>query len=223
MIKTETLSFLRELKQNNRKDWFNENRSIYEESKADFLAFIQQLIEEFGKIDNSIQFVKAKDCIFRINRDIRFSNDKSPYKINFGAFITPNGKKSMNYAGYYFHLEPGNSFVGGGIYMPMPPELKKIRHYIDTNYPEFLEIITTEPFTTVYKGLDEDPECVLTRLPKGYEADNPAAEYLKFKSFTATVPLTDREIQSPKLLPKTINAFQALNPLNDILNKALSL
>lgn len=222
MIKPGTINFLRELKKNNCKDWFDENRSIYEESKADFIAFIQQVIAEVAKIDNTIQFVKAKDCIFRINRDIRFSNDKSPYKINFGAFITPNGKKPMNLAGYYFHLEPGNSFAGGGIYMPMPPELKKIRHYIDANYPEFIDAITTEPFSSVYQGLDVDPGCMLTRVPKGFDTDNPAAEYLKFKSFTATVPFTDKEIQSPKLLSKTIDAFQALIPFNKFLNKAIS-
>ena len=106
--------------------------------------------------------------------------------------------------------------------MPMPPELKKIRHYIDANYPEFLEIITSKPFSTVYQGLDVDPGYTLTRVPKGFEADNPAAEYLKFKSFTATIPITDKVIQSPKLLPITIAAFQALIPFNIFLNKAIN-
>lgn len=221
MLKASTVSFLRDLKNNNSKDWFDENRKVYEAAKADFVSFVQQVIDKFSQIDNSIQFVKAKDCIFRINRDIRFSNDKSPYKTNFGAFITKNGKKPMNMAGYYFHLEPGNSFAGGGVYMPMPPELKKIRMAIDTNYPEFLQIINNEPFASVFGQLDKDPDCILTRVPKGYEADNPAAEYLKYKSFTAVVNLEDKELNTDTLMNKTIAAFEALKPLNDFLNEAL--
>lgn len=221
MLKASTIGFLRDLKNNNRKDWFDENRKVYETAKADFVSFVQQVIDEFSKIDNSIQFVKAKDCIFRINRDVRFSNDKSPYKTNFGAFITKNGKKPMNIAGYYFHLEPGNSFAGGGVYMPMPPELKKIRMAIDTNYPEFLQIINNESFASVFNQLDKDPECILTRVPKGYETDNPAAEYLKYKSFTAVVNLEDKELNTDTLMNKTIAAFEALKPLNDFLNEAL--
>lgn len=221
MLKASTISFLSDLKKNNRKEWFDENRNIYETAKADFLAFIQAIINEFSKIDNSIQFVKAKDCVFRINRDVRFSNDKSPYKTNFGAFITRSGKKPMNLAGYYFHLEPGNSFAGGGIYMPMPPELKKIRIAIDANYPEFLQIINNESFTSVFGALDKDPKFVLSRVPKGYEPDNPAVEYLKYKSFTAIISITNEELLSKNLLNKTIKTFEALKPLNDFLNEAL--
>jgi len=221
MLKANTIGFLRDLKNNNRKDWFDGNRKVYETAKADFVSFVQQVIDEFSKIDNTIQFVKAKDCIFRINRDVRFSNDKSPYKTNFGAFITKNGKKPMNIAGYYFHLEPGNSFAGGGVYMPMPPELKKIRMAIDANYPEFLQIINNELFASVFSQLDKDPECILTRVPKGYDSDNPAAEYLKYKSFTAVVNLEDKELNTDSLMDKTIAAFEALKPLNDFLNESL--
>lgn len=221
MLNPATLNFLKDLRNNNHKEWFDENRKLYESAKSDFLYFVQQVIDEFSKIDNSFQFVKAKDCIFRINRDIRFSNDKSPYKTNFGAFITKNGKKPMNLAGYYFHLEPGNSFAGGGIYMPMPPELKKIRAAIDVNFPEFLQIIQNKKFKNVFSGLDIEPELMLTRVPKGFETDNPAAEYLKFKSFTAVVNLSDEQLQSNNLLSKTIEIFAALKPLNDFLNNAL--
>ncbi len=222
MLKSSTIDFLRNLKKNNNKEWFEENRKVYEPAKSDFLLFMQQIIDELSIIDNSIQLVKAKDCIFRINRDVRFSNDKSPYKTNFGAFITKKGKKPMNIAGYYFHLEPGNSFAGGGIYMPLPAELKKIRQAIDTNYPDFLQIISSKSFLSVFKELDKDPEMILKRLPKGFDNDNPAAEYLKYKSFTAVVNLPENELVSDGLLNKTLKVFESLKPLNDFLNNALT-
>jgi uncharacterized protein (TIGR02453 family) len=120
MIQASTLKFLKELKKNNNKPWFDANRKRYEEAKKDFENFIQQVINAHSKKDKTLASLKAKDCMFRINRDVRFSKDKSPYKTNLGASINKGGRKAFQTAGYYFHLEPGQLFVGGGVYQPFP-------------------------------------------------------------------------------------------------------
>src|ERR1700734_3777017 len=116
MLAVATIKFLKDLKKNNNKPWFESNRKKYEDAKADFSKFIQGIIEKHAKKDKTLKDLKAKDCMFRINRDVRFSKDKSPYKTNFGASINRGGKKSL-FAGYYFHCEPGESFAGGGLWM----------------------------------------------------------------------------------------------------------
>jgi uncharacterized protein (TIGR02453 family) len=178
------------------------------------------VIDKHSQNDPSIKSLVAKDCLFRMNRDIRFAKDKSPYKTNFGAYINRDGKKSP-LAGYYFHLEPGRSFTGGGIWMPMPDGLKKIRQEIDYNFAAFKKVISNKKFKSVYKEIDRSPEYTLTRVPKGYEPDNPAAEYLKLKSYLGLVEFKDAELTSPGLLKKTVNAFAALQPLIEFLNEAI--
>ena len=196
------------------------HRKQYETSKEDFAQFVQLLIEKQGKADQSIASLKAKECMFRINRDIRFAKDKSPYKTNFGASINKGGKKAMM-AGYYFHLEPGQSFAGGGMYMPMPDDLRKVRQEIDYNWDSFKKIIRSKKFKAVYGGLDRSEEYLLGRVPKGYDAENPAADYLRLKSFIAFVPLTDTDLTSKTLVKKTIDAFQTLQPVLNFLNEAV--
>jgi len=220
MLQTSTLKFLKDLKKNNSKPWFDANRKRYEEAKADFANFIQQVIDTHGKKDKTIAGIKAKDCLFRINRDIRFSKDKSPYKTNFGASINKGGKKAFSTAGYYFHLEPGQCFVGGGIYQPMPEELKKVRQEIDYNFKDFKKIIGSKKFKSFYGDLDKSPEFLLSRVPKGYEPGNPAADYLRLKSFIAFVQLSDADLISNKLLKKTTEAFTVLQPLLDFINES---
>jgi uncharacterized protein (TIGR02453 family) len=220
MLQASTLQFVKSLKKNNNKEWFDKNRPKYETAKLDFAAFVQGLIDTHAKNDASIAALKAKDCMFRINRDVRFSKDKSPYKTNFGASINKAGKKSM-LAGYYFHFEPGASFVGGGMYMPMPDDLKKVRQEIDYNFDEFKKIIGSKKFKTLYKDLDKSEEYSLARIPKGYEANNPAADYLKLKSFIAFVPISDADLVSKNLTKKSAEAFAALQPLIEFLNVAV--
>ena len=221
MLQTATINFLKELKKNNNKPWFDLNRKKYESAKADFAAFIQQVIDLHGKKDPGISGLLAKDCMFRINRDTRFAKDKSPYKTNFGASINKGGKKAWNTAGYYFHLEPGSCFTGGGIYMPEPDVLKKIRQEIDYNLPAFKKILSAKKFSTVYKELNKSPEYLLSRVPKGFEADNPAAEYLKLKSYIAMVPLSNTDLTSKDLVKKTVAAFEALQPLIEFINQGV--
>ena len=213
------LNFLRSLKKNNNKEWFDANRKTYEAAKKEVQDFTTALIKELSKSDPSIAHLTYKDCLFRINRDVRFSKDKSPYKTNFGIYICAGGKKSMM-AGYYLHLEPGASFIGGGLYMPMPPQLAKIRQEIDYNFEEFKKIISAKSFVKHYGGL-HDGDDKLSRVPKGYEVDNPAAEYLKHKSFIVMKALSDKEILDKTLMPESIKAFQALKPLIDFMNMGL--
>jgi uncharacterized protein (TIGR02453 family) len=221
MLQPSTSKFLKDLKKNNNKPWFDKNRKAYEAAKADFANFIQQVIDQHAKKDLSIKSLLAKDCIFRINRDVRFSKDKSPYKTNFGASINAKGKKAWDSAGYYFHLEPGGCFAGGGIYLPPPDVLKNVRQEIDYNLADFKKIINSKKFKSVYSGLDQSKEFLLSRVPKGYEPDNPAAEYLNLKSYIAMVKLSDADLSSKKLVKKITAAFEALQPLIYFINEAV--
>lgn len=221
MLQKSTLQFLKQLARNNNKEWFDANRKQYEGAKADFASFIQNVIDEFCKTDASLAALTAKECMFRINRDIRFSKDKSPYKINFGASINTGGKKSFK-AGYYLHIQPGESFVGGGLYDPFPDVLQKVRQEIDYNFDEFKKIVNHKKFKAVYaKGLSMDNEMRLTRPPKGYDENNPAIDFLKLKSVIAIAPLTDDQLTDKKFASTITKSFDALYPLISFINKAL--
>lgn len=206
MLQPATLQFLKALKKNNSKEWFDKNRKSYDAAKADFALFVQEVISQFSKKEPSISGLLAKNCMFRINRDVRFSKDKSPYKTNMGAYINSGGKKSI-LGGYYFHCEPGQAFMGGGLWMPMPPELGKIRQEIDYNYADFKKILNHKKFKTVYGDLSRSAEYTLVRLPKGYAADNPAGEYLKLKSFVALTTINDTDLTSKELIKKNGCSF----------------
>jgi len=221
MLQPATIKFLKDLKKNNTKEWFDANRKVYEAAKNDFTEMIQKVIDGFGKKDATISPLKAKDCMFRINRDIRFSKDKSPYKTNMGASINKAGRKAWNTAGYYFHLEPGNSFVGGGLYMPEPEILKKVRQEVDYNFNDFKKLISNKKFAGTYKDLDQSSEMKLSRPPKGYEADNPAIEYIKLKSFIAMTQIIDAELTDKNLVKKITDAFEALQPVINFINEAV--
>jgi len=221
MLQSTTLKFLKGLQKNNNKPWFEKNRAGYEAAKADFAQFIQTVIDKHGKKDETIKDLKAKECMFRINRDVRFAKDKSPYKNNFGASINCGGKKSI-YAGYYFHCQPGEAFVGGGLWIPMPPELKKVRQEVDYCFDEFKKIVKSKKFTLVYADLVKDNETSLVKVPQGFEKDNPAADYIKLKSFIALKKLDDATLTSKDLLKTTLEAFETLQPLLAFLNRAMA-
>lgn len=220
MLQPSTLQFLKQLKKHNEKTWFDAHRDAYDAAKADFAAFIQTLLDKHSVKDEDLRTLKAKDCLFRINRDIRFSKNKAPYKTNMGASLDRGGKKSI-YAGYYFHMEPGgNSFVGGGLWMPEAREVKKIRQEIDYCFDEFGRIVSHKSFVTQY-GEVLKGEYSLSTMPKGYEKDNPAADYLKLKSYLAIRSITDAELTDKALVKNTLKAFEALQPLLNFLNRAI--
>lgn len=220
MIQLSTLKFLKDLGKNNNKPWFDENRKRYDTAKEDFTIFIQQVINEYAKKDPAFSQLTAKECMFRINRDVRFSKDKSPYKTNFGASINRAGRKS-NFAGYYFHLQPGEAFAGGGLWMPPNDILANVRQEIDYNFKEFKKIISTAKFKSVYGDLYRNEGISLVRVPKGYDAENPAADFLKLKSFIGSTKLTEKDLTSKNLLKKTLSAMETLQPLINFLNRSI--
>lgn len=218
MISPSTLKFLRLLKKNNNKAWFEAHRKEYEIAKNEFENFIQSILDKHSKNDPDLKDLTAKKCLFRINRDVRFSKDKSPYKTNFGASMDKGGKKS-GLAGYYFHLQPGKSFLGGGLWMPQPDSIKKVRQEIDYCLDEFKKIITSKKFKTIYPDLYTGEGIQLSKLPHGFEKDNPAAPYLKFKSWLMISDFSDEDITSKNLLKKTVDAFSILQPFIKFLNR----
>ena len=220
MLQQSSIVFLKNLKKNNSKDWFDANRSKYESAKQDVEEFAAAIIKSLSKIDEGIAHLQPKDCMFRINRDVRFSKDKSPYKTNMGVYFSKGGKKG-NQAGYYFHVEPGASFVAGGLWMPMPEDLKKVRQEIDYNWDEFKKIVQEKKFRTAFGNLERNPEFELSRPPKGYDDDNPAIEYLKLKSLIASSKISDKELTSRNLIKSAVSRFVTMKPLIDFLNRSV--
>lgn len=220
MIEPQTLRFLTQLKENNNKPWFDAHRAQYEAARIDFSNFIQLVIDAVQKSDTTITGLTSRDCLFRINRDIRFSKDKTPYKVAFGASIKRGGRKSP-FAGYYFHLEPGASFIGGGLWMPEAAALKNMRQEIDYNWEEFQSILQEKNFKKVYSDLYRGGEVSLSTMPKGYERDNPAADYLRLKSFIAEKKFADEDLTKSSLHKKTVATFEALQPLLNFINRTI--
>ena len=219
MIHPKTFTFLKELKKNNNKPWFETHREEYESAKEDFNILIGQLIKHIGIFDIPIRNLTTRECLFRINRDVRFSKDKSPYKNNMAAYFNKGGKKS-NGAGYYFHLEPGKSFAAGGIWMPLPADLAKIRQEIDYNFKDWKKITDNIVFKKNFRD-GVDSTTVLQRPPKGYTDDNPAMHFLKMKSFIISKPFTDAEIKSSTYITELAKIFRAMKPMIDFINAAV--
>jgi uncharacterized protein (TIGR02453 family) len=218
MLQSSTIQFLKALKKNNNKEWFDKNRKIYEQAKADYLNFVTILLNEIQGFDTSLMELQPKQCIFRLNRDVRFSKNKDPYKTNFGASFS-KGAKKIQTAGYYFHLEPGENFVGGGLWMPMAPDLNKVRQEIDYCFKEFSSILKKPNFKTTYGDMDNSMK--LVRPPKGFEIDNPALEYLKLKSFVVTRSIKDTELTDKQLVKNVVKDFKTIAPLVHFLNRAI--
>ncbi len=218
MLQPSTLKFIKDLKKNNNKAWFDDNRKKYEGAKADFISFVETLIAAISKFDPAVASLKPKECIFRINRDVRFSKDKSPYKTNMGTYINPGGKK-VNTPGYYFHCEPGQNFAAGGLYVPEAAILAKVRQEIDYNFDEWKKIINNKHFKKYFPKVDGIE--TLSRPPKGYGSDNPAIEFLKMKSFIVSTPLTDAQLTNKGLIKELSSTFEAMKPMINFLNQAM--
>jgi uncharacterized protein (TIGR02453 family) len=215
-IKKSTLDFLTGVKDNNNRDWFIANRSAYLDAKDNFESFVQEIIDEIISFEPIMKGLEAKSCVYRINRDIRFSNDKSPYKSHFGAFIVRGGKKNGDkYAGYYFHIEPGKSILAGGAYMPPAPWLSAIREKISDYPDEFIKITKAKDFVKYFGSIDGEK---LKTAPKGYPKDHPQIELLKYKSYLVVNDAPDKLVLSSGYTDHVINVFKSMKPLNDYLN-----
>jgi uncharacterized protein (TIGR02453 family) len=219
MLQATTIRFLLNLQKNNNRPWFEQNRKTYEAAKADLQKMVEALIPEIAKFDEPIGSLAVKDCTFRINRDVRFSKNKSPYKTNMAAYFSRGGKKA-SLAGYYFHCEPGKSYAAGGFYSPMPPELAKIRQEIDYGFDEWKKITGSRAFKKYFpEGVDGIES--LVRPPKGYDETNPAISYLKMKHFIVSKPISDTELQSKTLVKDVAKVFETMKPMIDFLNRAV--
>lgn len=214
-----TIDFLKKIKKNNTKEWFDKNRPVYEEAKKEFEKVIADVLDHSAKFDKELTGMEARKTLFRINRDIRFSKDKSPYKTNFGSRLMPGGKDSLM-SGYYVHIEPGKSFLAGGCYMPMPDTLNAIRQEVDYHFADFKKILAHKDFKKYFKGKLSDEE-KLVNPPKGYDKENAAIEYLKFKHFIVLHELSDKDLLSPKFPKYASEVFKAMYPFNVFLRKAV--
>lgn len=219
MIESSTLQFLKNLKEHNNREWFNEHKKEYAIAKKNFFEITEYLIKGLTEFDKEIGVsnLDAKKCIMRINRDIRFSKDKSPYKTNFFTYINKDGKKSP-FGGYYFSLDPEESFFGGGVYMPESAVLTKIRQEIDYNFKEWEEMV--EKVTGSHFFDEIKPSGKLTRPPKGYQADHPGIQWIKFKGFYTQKILSEKEVLSPDLPVQILTGFREAKPLVDFVNRA---
>jgi uncharacterized protein (TIGR02453 family) len=220
MLEPQSIKFLKGLRKNNNKTWFEENRHQYEASRIDFQNFIQLVMDDLQQSDPTITGMHARECLFRINRDIRFSKDKTPYKTGFGASIKRGGKKAP-YAGYYFHFEPGMSFAGGGIWMPEAAAIKNLRQEIDYNWVEFQSIVKEKSFKKMFGDIETEGALSLQTMPRGYEKDHPAASYLRLKSVIAERKISDEELVKPSLHKTTVQAFTAIQPLLHFINRTI--
>lgn len=211
------LDFLTALAQNNSKEWMDANKKWYLEIKERFLEDVAVLLKELSEVEAELSAFKPKDCVFRQNRDVRFSANKDPYKTNFGAYFSPGGKKSPG-PGYYLQVQPGNSFLAGGIWMPEADTLKKIRKEIDYSGAELERIEHDPDFKKLFKGIEGEK---LKTSPRDYDADHAYIEYLKLKSFTVSHPISDKAVESGAFVTFALDGFKRMKPFNDFLRNAI--
>ncbi|WP_293790202.1 DUF2461 domain-containing protein [uncultured Pedobacter sp.] len=218
MLKKETLQFIKNVAENNNREWFAANKQLYEAAKADVLALVTILIPELAKVDPLLSAEgDPKKSLLRIYRDVRFSKNKDPYKNNFGIWFSAKSRGG-NEPGYYLHIQPGKSFLAGGYWMPEAPHLKLIRQEIDYNIDDFKEIVNGKDFKKNFKlGFDN----ALKNAPKGYDPADPNIEFLKLKSFEATQKIDDEEFLTPNLVNKLISSFKTVQPLVAFLRNAI--
>jgi len=220
MLTKESLQFLDDLKANNNRDWFQDNKKRYEIFKKDYHQLVSDFLDAMKPLDSSLELLQVKDCTFRINRDIRFSKDKSPYKAHLGVWLS-SGAKGANRSGYYVHIEKGASFIAGGFYSPDSEELKKVRKEIAFFYDDLEEILKEKNFKKEFGSLDINENNSLKSMPRGYEKDHPAIEFLKLKSFTTTQKYDISEVTKKDFVAKMSQKLITLKPFNEFINRAL--
>ena len=214
------LKFLKSLAKNNNREWFEKNKGKYLEAKELFEVFVAEQLEQLAKFDKSLIGLEPRKLVFRIYRDVRFSKNKAPYKTNFGAAFSAAGK-GLGKPGYYLHIQPGgNSFVAGGLYMPEPGYLSKVRQEIDYNGEALVKIFKNKKFQHLFGDFWQDEK--LSRPPKGYSIDHPHIEWLKLKSFVVSSQLPDGVVTDKRFIKTSTDYYKAMKPLHDYLNEAIS-
>jgi uncharacterized protein (TIGR02453 family) len=220
MISKEALQFLADLIANNNTEWMHENKKRYESYKKDYHNFIASILTEMKPFDKSLEPLEVKNCTFRINRDIRFSKDKSPYKTNMGVWMSQN-KNRKNSPGYYIHYEKGNCFIAGGVWCPEPNELKLIRKEIEFFHDDLEAIVSNKNFKKEFNELDRSENTVLKKAPKDFDPNHPAIEFLKLKSFTTSSKIDDKLFTDKNFSKIIAQQLFTLKPMNDFLSRAL--
>jgi uncharacterized protein (TIGR02453 family) len=220
MIKTETFDFLKELVNNNNREWFQANKPAYEKSRENVVEFTGKFIGLLHKVDPGIdEALDPKKSVMRIYRDIRFSKNKTPYKNNFGISIPTSGLRNGGVE-YYMHVQPGKSFIAGGYWMPEAEHLKAIRQEIDYNGRDLNKIIDNPEFKSLFGDFRQQEK--LKTVPKGYDADNEHIELLKLKSFIVSHDLKDKELLNANAAENIAEICSKLHPLNVFLKNALA-
>lgn len=212
----DTLQFLKNLEENNSREWFQAHRKDYEAAKASFEKLCQDILSGLAEVQDDLVNTKVKDCIFRINRDIRFSKDKSPYKKFFSAAFGPGGRQSGR-IDYFLQIQPGNqSTLGGGMWEPSPAHLASFRQEIDYNPEHLKDIIEDDKFKNYYPGIWGEK---VKLMPKGYSADHPNIELLKYKQLFFYHKFTDKEVLAKDFAQQVIEGCVILKPYLDYLNE----
>ena len=215
-----TLDFLKKLSRNNNREWFEKNKSRYLEIKGEFETFVTEVLHDMTAFDESLAGLNPKKLTFRIYRDVRFSKDKTPYKTNVSAGISPAGK-GMGVPGYYFQIEPGNnSMVAAGMYQPSPENLAKIRQEIDYNGGRLVSVLQEKKFKKIFGELWNEDR--LKTMPKGYQAEHPHSDLLKLKSFMVLRTFTDAEVTDKRFQKALIDTMKTGKSLNDFLTEGLA-
>lgn len=216
----EGVRFLKRLKRNNNRAWFEKHKHEYEEylklPLQSFIFALQPYVAAFAPEFD----VNPKRSIFRIYRDIRFSKDKTPYKTHIAAhFVLRGREKGFVGSGYYFHIEPGEVFAGGGIYMPDAEQLKGIRKALATRSDEFLSIVNNPVFKRKFGQIEGDK---LQRIPKGYDESHPMAKWLKLKQFFVGKSMTESACYKSSLVQTISSLYEDADPLVKFLNRAIT-
>lgn len=218
MLQASTFRFLKDLKKNNNREWFADHKQDYEEAKKDVIGLTAAVLKKLVEKDPSLKDVLPEKSVMRIYRDVRFSKNKDPYKLNFGIYFSGKAK-GIEGPGYYIHIQPGASFIGGGYWMPNPEHLKLIRQEIDYNANDFHAIIGSKEFKKLFGQLSEEDK--LKTTPKDYPKDHPDIELLKLKSFTSFYSLSDTELCSKDAVKKIVQGLVTLRPLVEFLNQSI--
>ncbi|QIP15785.1 DUF2461 domain-containing protein [Spirosoma aureum] len=210
----ETFDFLRDLVQNNHRDWFHANRARYDDAKSELCSVVERVLAGMSPFE-PLANTAVKDCIFRINRDIRFSKDKAPYKSNLAFAIGPGGRHSGR-IDYYVQIQPGNqSFLGAGMWQPTPTNLAKFRQEVDYNVDELKNIIEADEFKAYFPEVQGE---TLKVMPKGYPADHPEIELLRRKELFFAHRYTDKEVLKPNFADEVVRGCRIIKPYCDFLN-----
>jgi uncharacterized protein (TIGR02453 family) len=220
MIQSQTFEFLKDLVENNNREWFQANKERYDKARENLIEFTADFITKLHKVDPTVSAdLDPKKCVMRIYRDIRFSKNKTPYKNNFGVSLPTLGSK-LGGVEYYLQIQPGKSFIAGGYWMPEAEHLKAIRQEIDYNAADLKKIVDDKEFVKLFGEFTKQDQ--LKTTPKGYEADNENIDLLRLKSFIVSHPLKDKELTGAKAADEIVAICSKICPLNVFLKNAIT-